>query len=224
MAAPLGSPLAERKGRRADMVKKLSSIVLVFSLALNMAFVGVWSYHRFYLRPRRRRARPRRGRGRFRHRRGDKRHAPRAELALEPRQRRAVHKARRELKKKMGGIGRRIAERREELFELLQQPDPDRKSIKKRVKALNEIRSELTWATVQHILDLKEFLEPEQERRLLEMIRERTDGHGSVLRDFDGRKKCPRSHPECGGDDGRRRGHAPPSRDSHGPDRPGRKR
>lgn len=222
------------------MVKKLSSIILVFSLALNLAFVGVWGYHRFYLRPRMRRwrdrdfdARERRGwhhdddhDDEDHHHRWRKGSPLEEKLDLDEGQRGAVRNARRELAVKMKKRTEAVEERREELFELLLRPDVERTKVENALKELNEARGGLTRATVEHMLQLKKVLKPEQARRLLEMIRKRTAGHGRALREFvGGRGKGPRPHPERDGGRRRRRRGAPPrKRDSHGPKEPGRQR
>jgi hypothetical protein len=117
-----------------------------------------------------------------------------------------------------------VKERREELFELLMRPEIERAKVEKALKELNEARGELTRATVEHMMELKDVLSAGQQSRFLKMIRERTAGHGRALREFvGGRNKGPRPHPERDGGRRRRRRGAPPrERDSHGPKEPGR--
>ncbi|MEF8787853.1 MAG: periplasmic heavy metal sensor [Planctomycetota bacterium] len=223
------------------MVKKLSSLILVFSLALNLAFVGVWAYHEFYVEPR---MGGRRGRfhrwDRDDHRYGDHddhdehddddhwRKGPplKGKLDLTREQWKALRKSRRRLATRMKKRMEEVEERREELFDLLMKDDVKKKTIDEALSELSEARARLTRATVEHMLELKDVLRPEQQRFLLKMIRERTAGHGRALREFvGGRGKGPRPHRgRDGGRRRRRRGAPPHTRDSHGPKEPGRQR
>jgi len=217
------------------MVEKLSSIVLVFSLALNLAFVGVWGYHRFYVRPRISRwsddhefRGPDRPDWDGEDDRRKWRKGPHLEekLELDRKQREAVGKARHELAVRMKKGMMEVQQRREELFELLMRPKIERQRVEAALKELNEARGHLTRATVEHMMELKDVLTDEQQRRLFKMIQEKSAGHGRALREFvGGRDKDPRPRPERGGGTRRRRRGAPPVEgDSHGPQKPGRQR
>jgi len=219
------------------MLKKISSIILVFSLALNLAFVGMWGYHRFYIHS---------GRGGWdeddgrREMHGDWRGWPGAghpesggprrmrlrlgrRLNLSRGQRRAFREFRRELARKMGKRMKAVRARRQELFDLLGRPEVNRGAVDDALSKLTEARGRLTRATVEHMLELKDVLAPDQQRRMLDIIRERTVGHGRVLREFvGGRGDCPRPHRgRDGGRRRRRRGAPPTKRDFRGPQSPG---
>ena len=205
------------------MVKKLSSIILAFSLALNVAFVSVWAYHRFYVYPKIQR-KPRMGwRGRWDRDHDDDDRGPRMLRDLSESQKERLGEARRELAQQVGRAHVKVGKTREKLFALLDEPEPDRKEIQQCVEDLNEARAEIPRATVDHILKLRQILTPEQQEQLLDMMREQTSGHGRALQDMLGdRKGGPRPRPGRGGGRQRRRMGAPPDRDSGGPRRSGR--
>ncbi len=100
------------------MYRKGLELLLVFSLALNLAFVGVWGYHWFYVRPEL-----------------EKRSAPvwqtqQGTLNLTNGQRQHMRERWGQLRKTVGGPKEELEAKRTRLIELLAAPEPDMEAIR----------------------------------------------------------------------------------------------
>ena len=141
------------------MYRKGLELLLVFSLALNLAFVGVWGYHWFYVRPEL-----------------EKRSAPvwqtqQGTLNLTNGQRQHMRERWGQLRKTVGGPKEELEAKRTRLIELLAAPEPDMEAIRtcQRQIAVHERR--VRELTVKHLMELNKVLTPEQRQTLLRMIR-----------------------------------------------------
>jgi Spy/CpxP family protein refolding chaperone len=149
------------------MYRKAINLLLIFSLALNFAFVGVWGYHRFYVRPRMKRIMENRGEDpRFEER-----------LGLEPEQKEKLKQQNREFREAVRKVEQKVQRKRQELFELLQQPNPEEGAIEKCLEEIAQARKQMPRYTVRHMLKLKELLTPEQQRKLMRLMQSRMHRH-----------------------------------------------
>ena len=69
------------------------------------------------------------------------------------------------------GIKTKLEKERDDLFHLLQVIEPDEQAIMEEVEAISILQGQLEKLLVQRLLDSREVLEPEEDARLLYLIR-----------------------------------------------------
>jgi len=151
------------------MFRKGLTLLLIFSLALNLAFVGVWGYHVFYVRPRL-------PGGRLWLAPPIQAGWPPPALGLRDEQRERMLAEQRRFRREMQVIQAEARRNSEELLDLVLAPQPDLEAIRARQREIEAKRSELQARVVKHLLSLKGTLTPEQQKRLIWMLRMRARG------------------------------------------------
>ena len=153
------------------MLNKTLALLLVFSLAFNIAFLGIWAYHR--------RARAQASERQQQHQRGpDGRRerrpdgGPWAKLGLSPEQEGQLEESRRELERKTAGLGQEAAQHRERLYELLESDLPDQEAVLAEQEAIDRIQQQQRRAVIEQMLEMRKILTPEQRQAWLRMMRE----------------------------------------------------
>jgi len=152
------------------MMNKLVSLLLVFSLAFNIAFVGIWAYER-----------------------AARRHpaaappGPWAELGLTPPQRQRLQEGWRKLLRDMAGPREQSEESRERLLALLAAEPPDREAITAEHKRMEEFERQVRSLVVAQMLETRDVLTPAQRQQWLRLMRARGERAGWRRRRENGR-------------------------------------
>jgi len=138
-------------------------VVLIFSLAFNIAFVGIWLYHVLYVRPllakqalnapaERRQAAALAGELRG--------------LRLTAQQRARIAAMRRALAAQLEERLRKVEAAQEELLVLLQQPRPDQRRLTELADGISREQSDIRRLTLRHLLEVRNLLNERQRREL----------------------------------------------------------
>ncbi len=111
-----------------------------------------------------------------------------------------MQEAREKLFRQVGELRQELTGERERLAGLLAGPDPDRAALAAHLDKIMELQRQAQWRVLEHLLEEKESLSPEQQETFNEIIRRRVcpcGGHGpeSVPGDCDMRGAS--GHP-CG--------------------------
>ena len=160
------------------MFKKALTLILIFSLALNFAFVGVWGYHRFYVKPRfdraHRGAREQKDHDWKRFKDGeDRRREDKDDFDHE------LHRLLGQDKehwRKLGKLRHSLMEQHEKLFSLLSAEQTDESAIDQCLAKISELREQMQKQIVDHVLSVKEDLGPEKSKNLLHFLRKKALG------------------------------------------------
>lgn len=176
------------------MFRKALTLLLIFSLAVNFAFAGVWAYHRFYIRNQMRK----------RHWDDDKRH--RDWRRDHDRERSKKDGFERKLPrlmahdkehwKKVGKVRHALMGQHEKLFELLSEEETDRTAVNECLSKIADLRAEMQKLIVDHVLSVKKKLGPEESRKLMHFLRRKALDPGGARRPRYGPGHGPdRDHP-----------------------------
>ncbi len=164
-------------------------LVLVFSLAFNIAFAGIWVYER--ARPRPHRSGPAPG--------GPGGRGPEwGELDLTPEQEGRIRESWRKVGGRLQELRQETGRQRDRLFDLLQAEPPDEAAILETQRRIEESQEQSRQAVVAQMMETRALLSPEQRRKWVEAMRV----HGQRL----GAKRWRNGHarPGDGRPDGRR--------------------
>jgi len=146
--------------------RKVLPVLLVFSLALNSAFIGAWAYHYFFVRPVLREQMLRAAR--------PERHAMAgalAELNLTGEQRRRLMAGRVALRRGIEEPRRRAEVAKERLLDLLAAPEADPEALKAAQQEIAADRAEVLRLVFEHLLRVRDVLSHEQRVEFREMLR-----------------------------------------------------
>ncbi len=150
------------------MYNKVLSLLLIFSLAFNLAFVGIWVYSL--------KAEPetsRRGVGPER--------APWTELGLGADQRKRMGEEWQRLRDEVGELKKELDRQQERLLDLMAAERPDRNAIQDCQQRIGEIQHEMRRLVTDHMMQTGQMLTPEQKQRwygMLKGLREAPGGRG----------------------------------------------
>jgi hypothetical protein len=140
------------------MIKKdtILSVALVFSLAFNLAFAGIWAYHFFYVKPR----------------------LAEAEEEDQSDQERVLGRVRelarrRGLSEDMRAARKRVQEARTEFLRLMQDPRTDREELRQAQQKLAGRQEAVRKMVFEHLLEIRGNLNESQRRALGRMLRRR---------------------------------------------------
>lgn len=169
------------------MYNKILSLILVFSLAFNIAFVGIWAYNRF----------------------GEERAAsapapapPQTweQVGLDREQQRRMEQSWRALQQQLTPLRTRLESERDHVLELMAQADPDEEAIRTTQRRMAVVQEQMRRCVMTHMRETGERLSPEQRRRMFQMMRSwaRRRGHASTgrRRQGRGRPSGPAGRPE----------------------------
>lgn len=139
------------------MTNKVLALILIFSLAFNIAFVGIWAYGQFYA-PDRVRPRP-------------PRRAPWERMGLTEPQRRELVERRRQLQGEMSRVRAELEEQRARLFDLLEAEHIDEEAVRDARERMKRAQEKVQQLVFRHMRELRDVLKPEQRRRMMDMMR-----------------------------------------------------
>jgi len=145
------------------MWRKATFYLVLASLGLNLAFVGVWAAHAW---PARAADRPQ--------------PAPAVwcplhrALEVTPQQWAEIEPRLREFQAAVGKLCSHTDEIRSEVVDLIAAEEPDLDAIQSKQKEILSTKRQIQRLVVEHLLAEREILTPEQQRQLFAMLRQRT--------------------------------------------------
>jgi len=150
------------------MWKKIVPLLIILSVALNLAFVGVWAFRGLRGRwfghgP----CRPRAGRSEVNcplHRR----------LGATPEQWRRIEPRLAEFRRASQEVCSDVMRKRGEMIDLIAVPEPDREAIKAKQEEILAAQRRMQQLVIEHLLAEKEVLTPEQQKELFDLLRRRS--------------------------------------------------
>jgi Spy/CpxP family protein refolding chaperone len=149
------------------MINKILALILVFSLAFNIAFVGIWAYTRTGGRvPWQHRRRPQGWRDGWRR------------LGLSEGQKRELQRRRARLREDMRSARETLERQRQRLFDLLEQEDIDEEAVRRTRESIEQTQERIRHMTFEHMRGLREVLTPEQHRAMMQMMKRHSGGGG----------------------------------------------
>jgi len=150
------------------MFNKALSLLLIFSLAFNIAFVGIWVYHRTTRRPQRAALLPGQAPGR----------SPAAvsppawaQLNLHAPQQRKMAQDWAEVCRKIEALNAEGRQLREQLLDLLAAEKLDAEAIRACQQRIDQIQEEVRRLVVDHMLKTRDALSPQQRARWVRMMK-----------------------------------------------------
>jgi len=149
------------------MSKKALSLVLVFSLAFNVAFVGIWGYNRVHGTRGEHSRRGHRSSGQSRSRRG----SFWAQLKLPEGAQKKLEEQWRENRKKMEPIVADIRRQRAKLFDLLAADPVDRQAVAELQEQMEANQRKIRQLVLEQMIRTRDLLTPEQRSRWAEAMK-----------------------------------------------------
>jgi Spy/CpxP family protein refolding chaperone len=157
------------------MSRSTRTLLIVLSVALNIAFVTVWALHRLPLGCRHHAAR---GRAR-----GMESVCPFHErIQATPAQRQEIESRLEAFRNASMPLCMEVNKHRLELIDLLAAPEPDRAAITAKQQQIADGQNQMQERVIANLLEMKAALTPEQQKTLFDTIRARSDcaGHGPM--------------------------------------------
>jgi Spy/CpxP family protein refolding chaperone len=154
------------------MSARTLALLLCFSAAFNIAFVGVWAYNRAD------RSQPPYGVAEP----GNEPETPATVLSqfdLNDEQQGRIETERRELSEKVKELLAETDRARDRLFELLKAEEPDRQAIRDAQRRIGENQHKLRELAVEHMLNVTMELNPDQRQQLIGKMKQYADARGS---------------------------------------------
>ena len=157
------------------MSRSTRTLLIILSVALNLAFVTVWTLHRLSLGCRHHAARvPARGMESacpFHER-----------IQATPAQRQEIESRLETFRKASMPLCMEVNKHRLELIDLLAAPQPDRAAIAAKQQQIADGQNQMQERVIANLLDMKATLTPDQQKTLFDTIRTRSDcaGHGPM--------------------------------------------
>lgn len=158
------------------------SILLIFSLAFNIAFVGIWTYHFAYVRPRMAKLRQRPAPGEARPAALLRRLA---KLDLNRTQKQRLRRDYVHLRRRLKDHMEPLKEARHEFLMLLQDPEANPQQLQAAQAAFARRQHRMQQAIFEHLLKVRQELTPPQRRafgRMLYRAHGRLGGRAERLR------------------------------------------
>ena len=154
-------------------------MILIFSLAVNFAFAGVWMYHRFYLSRRSERPRweHREDGDRRRHRDKDRDWHRDDGDGFEKKLPGLLGRDRQHWKE-VGKLRHALMQEHQKLFDLLSDEKTDREAVDECLNRIADLRDQMQRGVVEHVLSVKKELGPEQSEKLMHFLRKKALGPG----------------------------------------------
>jgi len=157
------------------MSRATRTLLIVLSVALNIAFVAVWALHRLPLGCGHRAAR---GLAR-----GTEFACPFHErINATPAQRQEIESRLEAFRKASMPLCTDVNKHRLELIDLLAAPEPDRPAIAAKQQQIADGQNQMQERVIANLLEMKAALTPEQQKTLFDTIRTRSNcaGHGPM--------------------------------------------
>ena len=167
------------------MMSGKAKLILIFSLALNAAFVAVWAHRRAG------RAEPSEADE------NDDASAIWAQLGLDEDQASQFKLEWEELDKEARELVAEAQKERDRIFELMQADEVDRDAVRESLKRIGENRRKLRELATEHLLAAGSRLQPEQRRRWAHIMKQYADARGHRWRRLGSSEQRPwRGHKE----------------------------
>lgn len=145
------------------MWKKVVPLFIVLSIALNIAFVGIWAVHA---------VRAPWGEGRSRH--GEVWCLLHRRLNVTDEQWREIEPRLDDFQKAARGIREDVNRSRTELLDLIAAAEPDREALRAKQDEILAAQRRMQDLVIEHLLSQKNVLTPTQQRELFDMMRRRS--------------------------------------------------
>jgi Spy/CpxP family protein refolding chaperone len=188
------------------MFNKALHLLLIFSLAFNIAFVGIWLYSR-----RLPDAVPPGAAGAPA---GPPGGPPWDALALRPEQRKAVAERWGVVSREAADLSAQLDRERERLLQLMGEENPDWQAVRECEQRIDAGQRRLRQMTMTQMREMRELLTPEQRRAWFELMRSRAERAGARRR-----APGPRMRGAGQGNRGRMPGNGPMRRGARSPQR-----
>ncbi len=155
------------------MWKKVAPLLIVLSIALNIAFVGMWTVHA---------VRAHGAGSRLRH---DKVWSPlHRQLNVTDEQWREIEPRLADFQKATGDIREDVNRLRLAFLDLIAEAEPDREALRAKQDDILAGQRRMQELVIEHLLSQKDVLTPAQQRELFDMMRRRShcsgQGHGMM--------------------------------------------
>ncbi len=161
------------------MWKKVAPLLIVLSVALNMAFVGIWAVHAFRT--------AHWSNGRLRH---NEVWCPlHRRLNVTDAQWRQIEPRLADFQKAVQGIRENVNRSREELIALIAAAEPDRKALRAKQDEILAGQRRIQELVIEHLLSQRDVLTPIQQRELFDMMRRYSGCTGQNLGPSMGNRK-----------------------------------
>ena len=146
------------------MWKKVVPVLVVLSVALNIAFVGIWAVHAVRSAPGRNGKESRNGVWCPLHR----------LLNVTDEQWREIEPRLVEFQAAAGSVREDVIRYREEMLDLIAAAEPDREALRAKQDEILAGQRRMQELMIEHLISQKETLTPAQQRELFEIIRRRS--------------------------------------------------
>ncbi|MFW6107495.1 MAG: Spy/CpxP family protein refolding chaperone [bacterium] len=159
------------------MWKKMKALLIVLSVGLNVAFVVAWAAHALPARAGSRRSGPH-GKD------GEGIWCPlHRDLGTSEEQWREIEPRLKQFQARSRELCRHVNRLRGEMIDLVAAPEPDRAAIEAKQNEVLAGQRKMQDLVIDHLLAEKQLLSPDQQKRLFEMIRQRSRcaGHGPMM-------------------------------------------
>jgi Spy/CpxP family protein refolding chaperone len=165
------------------MSRARKTLLIVLSVALNVAFVASWALHRLPLACRHHAASVA----------GTQFTCPlQQRIQATPAQRQEIEARLQTFRTNSMPLCMEVNEHRLELIDLLAVPEADRAAIQAKQKQIMDGQNQMQDQVIAALLEMKTTLTPEQQRTLFDMIRERSicAGHGPFMMGMGSNMPC----------------------------------
>lgn len=144
------------------MLRRAAPYLVIVSVGLNLAFVGMWAAHAWAARPQ-----------------GEPGKPPaiwcplHRELGVTPEQWAKIEPRLREFQAAVGELCQQVDQARSEVIALIAAEEPDREAIRVKQDEVLATKRAIQERVVEHLLAEKELLTADQRAKLFEMLRQR---------------------------------------------------
>jgi len=167
------------------MINKALALILIFSLAFNIAFAGMWVYNRTRPAPQPPQMVAQPGGP-------EPKQGPWQQLGLRPEQLRQVMGEWRQLRQRIEAAEAEVRRQRARLFQLLQANELDEQAVRETRAQMEAAQQRVRDLVFDQMFSLRQRLTPEQRRRWVEMMMRFPKGQGG------GRGPGPHQGPRSG--------------------------
>ena len=167
------------------MSRTTRTLLIILSLALNLAFVVTWGMHHLTV--------ARRHHAAIGSTSGPEFSCPFHErLQATPAQRQEIERRIEAFRKSSVPLCMEVNKHRLELINLLAAPEPDRAAIQAKQKQIMDGQNQMQERVIANLLEMKTALTPEQQKTLFDTIRERSGcaGHGPMMMEMGTNPPC----------------------------------
>ncbi|MFO8008408.1 MAG: periplasmic heavy metal sensor [Candidatus Brocadiia bacterium] len=151
------------------MSNKVLSLILIFSLAFNIGFIGIWVYN---ITVPERRPEPA----------AEAPPPPWAQLPLQPEQRQSLRAEWQQLLAELEPLRDELRAQRGRLMDLLSAPEPNEAEVRRARERIGELQERSRELVLEHMERTRRALPPRQRKRMFQLLRERSERHRDMFR------------------------------------------